>query len=90
MVGLHCSSIPISLKYKDEKLVTARILFDLAKAFSSVNHTFLLTKPSNVGVPPGVVNWFESYMTGRTQRDRIVSSPCFFWTRYRSLSLSMS
>ncbi|CAB3998563.1 Hypothetical predicted protein [Paramuricea clavata] len=62
------------LKAMDEKLVTALILIDLSKAFDSVNHTFLLTKLSNVGASPSVVKWFESYLTGRTQSVRIGST----------------
>ncbi|CAB4043026.1 Hypothetical predicted protein, partial [Paramuricea clavata] len=66
------------LKAMDGKVVTALILIDLSKAFDSVNHTFLLTKLSNVGASPSVVKWFESYLTGRTQSVRIgftVSTP---------------
>ncbi|CAB4038293.1 Hypothetical predicted protein [Paramuricea clavata] len=62
------------LKAMDGKLVTALILIDLSKAFDSVNHTFLLTKLSNVGASPSVVKWFESYLTGRTQSVRIGST----------------
>ena len=58
----------------DGKLVTALILIDLSKAFDSVNHTFLLTKLSNVGASPSAVKWFESYLTGRTQSVRIGST----------------
>ncbi|CAB3997530.1 RNA-directed DNA polymerase from transposon BS, partial [Paramuricea clavata] len=62
------------LKAMDGKWVTALILIDLSKAFDSVNHTFLLTKLSNVGASPSVVKWFESYLTGRTQSVRIGST----------------
>ncbi|CAB3979720.1 Hypothetical predicted protein [Paramuricea clavata] len=62
------------LKAMHGKLVTALILIDLSKAFDSVNHTFLLTKLSNVGASPSVVKWFESYLTGRTQSVRIGST----------------
>ena len=62
------------LKAMDGKLVTALILIDLSKAFDSVNHTFLLTKLSNVGASPSAVKWFESYLTGRTQSVRIGST----------------
>ena len=61
------------LEVTDKKNLTALTLLDLSKAFDSLNHNKLLTKLSSVGAPPHVVNWFKSYLTGRSQSVRINS-----------------
>jgi hypothetical protein len=48
------------------------ILIDLQKAFDTVNHTILCEKLSAMGV--GSVDWFRSYLTGRTQCVRVDES----------------
>lgn len=40
---------------------------DFAKAFDKVDHTILLSKLSNFGMSPGMINWFSSYLRDRTQ-----------------------
>ena len=50
------------------------ILFDLSKAFDSIQHQKLLLKPSKVGVSPSTVNWFKSYLSGRSQFFQIDST----------------
>ena len=56
-----------------KKNLTALTLLDLSKAFDSLNHNKLLAKLSSVGASPHVVNWFKSYLTGRSQSVRINS-----------------
>ena len=58
----------------DNKKITALILLDLSKAFDSINHNRLLHKLSAVGASPATVQWFRSYLSGRTQTVRIGSS----------------
>ena len=55
------------------KNLTALTLSDLSKAFDSLNHNKLLVKLSSVGASPHVLNWFKSYLTGRSQSLRINS-----------------
>ena len=57
----------------DKKNLTALTLLDLSKAFDGLNHNKLLAKLSSVGASPHVVNWFKSYLTGRSQSVRINS-----------------
>ena len=41
------------------------VLIDLAKAFDTVDFEILLSKLQEMGI--GSVDWFRSYLTGRTQ-----------------------
>ena len=55
----------------DHKRLSALVLLDLSKAFDSISHTILLQKLSCVGASIKTVNWFRSYLSGRTQSVRI-------------------
>ena len=50
------------------------MLLDLSKAFDVIDHLKLLHKLSMVGASPAVVNWFKSYLSGRSQSTRIAST----------------
>ena len=58
----------------DEKMLTALILIDFSKAFNSISHPIFLQILSSVGASLGTVEWFRSYLTGRTQSVRIGST----------------
>ena len=68
---LMCDSL---LDAMDNKKLSALILLDLSKAFDSINHAILLRKLRCVGASDKTVKWFQSYLSGRTQRVRIGSS----------------
>ena len=57
----------ILLKSVDNKRLTTLVLFDLSKAFESVDHSILLKKISNIGVSNKALSWFESYISDRKQ-----------------------
>ena len=58
----------------DKKRLTALVLLDLSKAFDGIDHIKLLHKLSMVGASPAVVNWFKSYLSGRSQCTRRAST----------------
>ena len=79
---LMCDSL---LDAMDDKKLSALILLDLSKAFDSINHAILpilrsyqscyfIRKLRCVGASDKTVKWFQSYLSGRTQRVRIGSS----------------
>ena len=64
------------------------VLLDLQKAFDTVDHTILLNKLKWLGADDLTVQWFRSYLTGRTQVTDIggtMSEPkrCHLWSTAR-------
>ena len=58
----------------DKKEVTAVILLDMSKAFDSLDHKILMLKLQVVGMSPGALNWFSSYLSNKQQVVRINSA----------------
>ena len=52
----------------DKNIQTDIIYLDVAKAFDSVDHQFLLQKLKSYGVRGKLYNWFVNYLSGRCQR----------------------
>ena len=59
------------LESMDRKQITALVLLDLSKAFDSIDHSLLLTKLRSLGFSNRAVEWFKSYLSGRSQIVRI-------------------
>jgi Reverse transcriptase (RNA-dependent DNA polymerase) len=62
----------------DNNQTTVALFLDLKRAFETVDRKILLKKLERIGVRGVEKEWFESYLTGRTQRtkiDDILSGP---------------
>ena len=56
----------------DDGRVTALTLLDLFAAFDTIDHTILLRRLGNwFGVSGKALDWFKSYLTGRSQRIKL-------------------
>ena len=56
----------------DDGRVTALTLLNLSAAFNTIDHTILLRRPGNwFGVSGKALDWFKSYLTGRSQRIKL-------------------
>ena len=47
--------------------ITILVLFNFSKAFNTVNHKILLTKLRKLNFGDREIEWFYSYLTGRSQ-----------------------
>uniref|UniRef100_A0A8C1QAV6 Reverse transcriptase domain-containing protein n=1 Tax=Cyprinus carpio TaxID=7962 RepID=A0A8C1QAV6_CYPCA len=56
------------VKILDNKQGCAALFIDLSKAFDTVDHKILLQRLTLIGLSEHAVGWFNSYLTGRTQR----------------------
>jgi len=52
----------------NKTLQTDVIYTDFSKAFDSVNHSLLLFKLDQLGLPNNLLTWISSYLNGRSQR----------------------
>ena len=55
------------LKDIDEKNISLAIFMDLSKAFDTLDHSILIKKLAHYGVKGTALEWFTSYLTGRSQ-----------------------
>jgi len=51
------------------------VFIDYAKAFDHVDHTIIIRKLSELGVPPVLIRWMASFLCDRQQRVKL--SDCF-------------
>ena len=54
------------LKDIDDKHITLAIFMDLSKAFDTLDHGILIRKLAHYGINGIALEWFTSYLTGRT------------------------
>ena len=52
----------------DNGLLNGVVFIDLKKAFDTIDHAILLDKLTHYGVDENTLRWFQSYLSGRTQR----------------------
>ena len=69
-----CELVGIIAKNREEKKHTIGIFIDLSKAFDTLNHSMLLEKMSRYGIRGTSLNWFKSYLHGRSMRVKCTSN----------------
>jgi len=57
----------VPLYYLDHNETVIGLYLDLQKAFDTVNHKILMQKLNNYGVRGIVLDWLNSYLSGRKQ-----------------------
>jgi hypothetical protein len=67
----------------DKHLHAVGIFFDLSKAYDVINHKRLLDKLDSYGIRDSVKNWFQSYLTNRTQFVEISQTDRNKYTQHR-------
>ena len=55
----------------DNGLINEVVFIDLKKAFDTIDHQIILQKLENDGIDHNSLKWFESYLTGRTQKCKV-------------------
>ena len=55
----------------DKGLINEVAFIDLKKAFDTINHKIILQKLENYAIDHNSLKWFESYLTGRTQKCKV-------------------
>ena len=63
----------------DKSEVSALVLLDMSKAFDRIRHDSLLRKQQQIGITSSSLEWFHSYLTGRSQRVRIMDTVSCLW-----------
>ena len=58
----------------DKSEVSTLVLLDMSKAFDSIRHDILLRKQQQIGITSSSLEWFHSYLTGRSQRVQIMDT----------------
>ena len=64
----------------DKDIPTQVVFFDISKAFDRVWHRGLLHKLHAIGIRDSLLNWFENYLTNRTQAVVVKGSKSSFLT----------
>ena len=63
------------------------MFIDLSKAFDALSHSILLKKLARYGIRGTTLEWFESYLKGRTMRVKINSlTEPFTYSSYQEVS----
>ena len=66
--------VDLWMRAADQGKLSASLLLDLSAGFDVVNHKLLLLKLSEYGFDEVSLNWFHSYLTGRSQCVQVESS----------------
>ena len=54
--------------------VSALVVLDMSKEFDSIGHDILLQKLQQIGVSSSSLEWFQTHLSGRNQRVRIMDA----------------
>ena len=64
---VRLSLVDYLINFFEDNKITCGIFLDISKAFHTIDHNILLSKPNKYGIRGNTLNWFMNYLSNRYQ-----------------------